>query len=54
MAKFNPCGTIDGLPTPGLAPIVASYDQQGILRTYSSQGVPEGIPTPDPHGEDFL
>ena len=30
-------------------PIVAFYDQQGLLRTYSLPE-PSGAPTPDPHG----
>ena len=31
-------------------PIVALYDQQGLMRTYSLPGAPSGAPTPDPHG----
>ena len=31
-------------------PIVAFYNQQGLLRTYSLQGAPLGAPYPDPHG----
>ena len=31
-------------------PILAFYDQQGLLGTIRYQEAPSGAPTPDPHG----